>query len=805
MENEKNGLIRLLPTRLRERTRLVGHPQERPKGELVLYWLHHAMRAHENPALDVAVTLANRFQLPLLVYQAVPERYPYASDRHHTFILEGARDLEEQFDERGIHYALHVETRQNHGPHLRELCKRAAVLVTEELPVQPFRTWTDQLVRSATTPVLCVDTACIVPMQIVGGAYERAYQFRKETQSLYAERIAHQWEDAEPNLTASFAALPFEPIRLSNRDIADIVSACEVDHGIAPVPHTRGGSAAGYKRWEDFRSNGLDAYAKRRNDPLYDGTSRLSPYLHYGMISPLRVAREAADSNSQGAEKYLDELLIWRELAYTFCFYRRDHESLAALPDWARQTLAEHRLDPRPVIHSWETLARAQTGDSLWDAAQRSLLIHGELHNNVRMTWGKALLNWTPDGQTALALMIDLNHRYALDGRDPASYGGILWCLGQFDRPFKPARPILGTVRDRSTIEHVKRLDPDRYGEHTTRPLRQPRSRAAVIGAGLSGLICARSLLDHGVDVFVFEKSRGVGGRMATRRTTEGPRFDHGAQYFTVRDERFERYVKSWTQDGIVAPWHGRICSLVDGQPQLKENTTPRFVGVPGMSSIGRHLAADLNIQFSTQVSPPEQTKNTWNICDVSGRHLGEFDYVISTAPAPQSAELLARAPILQQQAMLAKMHACWAVMVSFHDSLQLPFDGAFVQDSPLSWISRNDSKPGRADDYESWVLHASPDWSNRFIDQEPDTILRNLMEAFWRATGAKPRATSYAAGHRWRYAIPSQPLMSRCLFHSEQRIGACGDWCSGPRIEGAFLSGMAMAGRILGHMLAAR
>ena len=145
--------------------------------------------------------------------------------------------------------------------------------------------------------------------------------------------------------------------------------------------------------------------------------------------------------NNEGAEKYLDELLIWRELAYAFCFYRNDHErtlSFAGLGDG--NTWPSIEVDQRPALMSWETLARGRTGDVLWDAAQRSLLIQGELHNNVRMTWGKSILNWTPDAEAALATMIDLNHRYALDGRDPASYGGILWCLGQFDRPFPPAK-----------------------------------------------------------------------------------------------------------------------------------------------------------------------------------------------------------------------------------------------------------------------------------------------------------------------------------------------------------------------------
>ena len=180
-------------------------------------------------------------------------------------------------------------------------------------------------------------------------------------------------------------------------DLPSLVAECEIDHSIGPVPHTRGGSAAGYARWDAFQAAGLAEYAKRRNDPLVDGTSRLSPYLHYGMVSPLRIAREAAAIGTDGGEKYLDELLIWRELAYAFCFHTKNYENLAALPQWARETLAAHESDPRPAILSWETLARGKTGDRLWDAAQQSLLMHGELHNNVRMTWGKALANWTPD------------------------------------------------------------------------------------------------------------------------------------------------------------------------------------------------------------------------------------------------------------------------------------------------------------------------------------------------------------------------------------------------------------------------
>jgi photolyase PhrII len=808
MAQSSSELIDMLPPHLDERTRAMNTAEANVEGKFVLYWLHHAMRADENPALDVAVTLANQCRMPLLVYQSIPAKYPYASDRHHMFMLQGARDLQQQFHQRGIPYALHVERRGDDGSHLSELCKSASIVVTEDFPVQPLSRWTEQLATSIGAPLLCVDTACVAPMKLVGRAYLRAFQFRKATQALYAQRLQSHWDDAQlddecrrPELLDK---LPWQPLVLADHDLTALVGECDIDHCVAPVPHTTGGSMAGYARWNAFREHGLSRYARRRNDPLLtDGTSRLSPYLHYGMVSPLRVAREAAQSSDAGADKYLDELLIWRELAHAFCHYRQDHETLAALPDWARQTLQEHESDRRPKLYSWETLARGRTGDTIWDAAQHSLLIHGELHNNVRMTWGKALLNWTANAAEALALMIDLNHRYALDGRDPSSYGGILWCLGQFDRPFEPPRPIFGTVRHRSTEQHAQRLDAERYRRQTTRPLRDPAPRVAVIGAGLSGLIAARTLTDHGLNVQVIEKSRGAGGRMATRRTDEGPQFDHGAQYFTVRDDRFQRYVQSWIAEGIVAPWEGRIATLSGGTVEMKEKTTPRFVGVPKMNAVCRHLARDVEIQFRTQIDSIQREGNAWYLRTDDDQSVGEFDYVITSAPAPQSAKLLSSVAALRESAEGTPMIGCWAAMVAFDPSLDLPFDGAFVQESLLSWIARNSTKPGRTSEPETWVLHASPEWSDEHIDADPEEVLPELLRAFAEATGRQLDRPSFASCHRWRYANVQEPLNQRCLFDPESGVGACGDWCGGPRVEGAFLSGMAVAGRLLTHVVA--
>ena len=275
---------------------------------------------------------------------------------------------------------------------------------------------------------------------------------------------------------------------LSALVVLGLVAACDIDHGVGPVFHTPGGSAAGYARWDAFvQSGGLRSYARRRNDPLRNGVSRMSAYLHYGMVSPLRLAREAFAEGSDGAEKYLDELLVWRELAYHWCFHTPDPESYEeAVPAWAQETMAEALGDAREVLDA-ETLERARTGDALWDVCQTSLLRNGELHNNVRMTWGKAVPLWTRTPREAMARLIDLNHRFALDGRDPSSYGGLLWCLGLFDSPKGPS-PVLGQVRGRRTEVHARRLDVEAYARRVERPAHPSPPRTLVIGAGFAGL-----------------------------------------------------------------------------------------------------------------------------------------------------------------------------------------------------------------------------------------------------------------------------------------------------------------------------
>lgn len=792
---ELPNLIDRLPQHLAERTYLKTSGLASHSGDFVLYWTHHALRTDENPALEVAMLFAEQLKLPLLVYQGLSEKYRFASDRHHTFILEAARDLQKQYAELGISYALHVDRTGSRQPQLAQLAKRCSILVTDDFPIEATKEWTNRLAHADWCPIALVDTACVVPSRLVGRAYDRAFVFRDATAKLYRERINRSWPDCIAKATQ--ASPPFESIDFSHQRIANLVAQCDIDHSIGPVADTRGGSVAGYERWQTFRSNGLRGYAKRRNQIEVDGVSRMSAYLHYGMVSPFRIAREAS---SDGAEKYLDELLIWRELAYAFCFYRTDLETDSSLPSWAVATLSEHASDPRNRL-SWETLARAKTGQPLWDAAQRSLLKHGELHNNVRMTWGKAVLEWSIDHRQALARLVDLNHRYALDGRDPASYGGILWCLGQFDRPFLPEKPVFGTVRPRPTSVHQSRTNLTAYMNKVDRTVANPAPRIAMIGTGLAGLMCCRILNDQGLQVTCFEKSHRAGGRASTRIANGEVPFDHGAPYFTIRDPVLKPFLESWCDDNHVAQWNGHIVAI--NEPGLFQvvPSVNRYVGTPSMESLAKHLSTDLSIAFETEIAQVECDKDIFRLTSKIGRNQGEFDVVLWNCPPQQVEKLVPTESEWRVELAKVEMVPCWAVMLAFEDRWEVPFDGAFVNGGSLSWMSRDSSKPSRPTSMDTWVLHSTVAWAADNLELPSDATIESLIHEASRVAGFAMPIPKVAKAHRWLYSRPTESLPAKSLWDETHRLGACGDWCGGPRVEGALMSGIALAGQVLGSL----
>jgi renalase len=315
-----------------------------------------------------------------------------------------------------------------------------------------------------------------------------------------------------------------------------------------------------------------------------------------------------------------------------------------------------------------------------------------------------------------------------------------------------------------------------------------------IVGAGISALTAAHVLARAGFRPHIFEKSRGPGGRMATRREGDYA-FDHGAQYFTARDPRFVEKVKTWAACGLVEVWNGRIGSLEKGVFRLQQQSPERFVGVPSMSAIGRHLAEPLSITYGQRVESLRRTQSGWQL---SGAELAfACDVVVVSAPPQQALDLLPENSPLAAAVAEVRLLPCWALMAVFETPLDLPFDGAFVGDSVLSWVARNSSKARRGA-HECWVLHTSTSWSERHLEQPSDAVAEQLLDAFFTATDTTPRAPLFAKAHRWRYSIAENPLERGHLWDGEKRLGICGDWCHTSRVEGAFLSGLTLAEHIV-------
>ncbi|MEO0511668.1 MAG: FAD-dependent oxidoreductase [Planctomycetota bacterium] len=806
-----------VPAALEPRVYQLGSGTVRESGEFVLCWLHHAVRGHDNPALDASVFLANKLGLPVLAYQGLGGRHRYNSDRHHVFILEGARDAARELRERGISSVFHLPTDPTVASPLTDLAARAAAVVTEDFPAPPFPRWTARLAERSAAAVFVVDAACVMPLRSTDTRFTRAFKFRDAAKEAWAREMALDHEDIRPRVEpfpASGASLGFEPFDLDAADFGAAAAACDIDHSVPPVGRVRGGSDAGYERWRVFRDRALSRYDKRRNDAAdMDAVSCLSPYLHHGHVSPFRIAREARERGGAGAEKFLDELLVWRELAFNFCANTPSHQldTLHAVPSWARDSLEQHAADQRQQLLSWESLARGRSGSPLWDEAQRSLLVNGELHNNVRMTWGKAVLEWTRGPRDALSKIIDLNHRFALDGCDPNSYGGLLWCLGQFDRPFKPDRPVTGTVRERSPEVHAERLKPAEYrAAILSRVAHEPR-RVAVVGGGITGLVCARTLADQLCDVTVFDKGREPGGRLSTRTADVGGAtvtFDHGCPAFDVTDARFGRAVRSWIEDGVCAAWRPEDA---DGPPLV--------VGLPTSQSIARHLATDLDVRSSTGVTGLTRDGRGWTV-GYESSHDGaagseSFDAVVLAMAPEQASRLLparldphAASPSNAINAVNAiGSHTQWVLMLALSTVLDdLPSLQQIEGHGALELCIREDQKPGRRvpSGVSTLVFHATAAWSADRYDTPRDDIASQLRPAAlgWLA-GRVGRdltedAVVFERAHRWGLARPMTPGGDRVVEAADGTLVIAGDGFGGSGVEAAFLSGQAVAGRVL-------
>ncbi|MEJ5187407.1 MAG: deoxyribodipyrimidine photo-lyase [Candidatus Geothermincolales bacterium] len=424
-------------------------------GDYVLYWMQASQRAEFNPSLEYAIDAANQLRKPLLVFFGLNERYPGANYRHFAFMLEGMAETWSSLRERGIPLLAWKDEPPSGALRLAE---RACLLVVDRGYLRHQVAWRRALADRSPCPVIQVEGDVVVPVETAypGEAYSAAPLRRRVREAM--PRFLRDIGEGEVKIKG------FDP-GLEGMDLSDpgaVLSQLDLAPLPPPVSGPVGGTSEAKAHLETFLHHKIDLYPDLSRHPELDFTSRLSPYLHFGQISPVQVALKVLDTGSPGADAFLEQLVIRRELSINLVTYNPRYDSFEALPRWAKNTLDRHRRDRRPQIYSLEELEGARTHDPLWNAAQKEMVATGYMHNYMRMYWGKKILEWTPEPEEALRRIIHLNDRYQLDGRDPNGYAGALWCLGKHDRPFAE-REVFGTVRYMGESGLRRKFDMESY------------------------------------------------------------------------------------------------------------------------------------------------------------------------------------------------------------------------------------------------------------------------------------------------------------------------------------------------------
>ncbi len=436
-----------------------------PGGRCVVYWMQRAQRALDNPALEVAIACGNALGLPVVAYFSVISNYPNANLRHYHFLQQGLQPLPEELAERGVGFVVRRPVDGHTLEGFLEEVEAALVVGDENVCREPER-WRQALASRLKVPFFTVDADVVVPSAIFGKSFVLLHHFRPRLQAQFERwlcplekaEVQHRWVDAKS---------------LASFDLSlDITAGFKsLDRSVGPVQSFTGGTKEALKRLNKFTDVLLSEYDEKRNHPELRGTSQMSPYLHFGHISPLTIAIAVKQAQLRGrasaevCAKYLDELIGWRELAVLFCKYNPNYDNWECAEPWARKSLMEHAGDPRPWNYSLEQLEKGHTHDELWNAAQREMVRDGWMHNYVRMYWGKKILEWSPDPATGFRWAVELNDKYELDGRDPNGYAGIAWAMvGKHDRPWFD-RPVFGLIRYMSGASTGKKFNSRMYIE----------------------------------------------------------------------------------------------------------------------------------------------------------------------------------------------------------------------------------------------------------------------------------------------------------------------------------------------------
>ncbi|MFP4001185.1 MAG: deoxyribodipyrimidine photo-lyase [Thermoplasmata archaeon] len=427
------------------------------KGDFVLYWMQRAQRSEYNHALEYAVEKANELDKPLLVFFGITDEFEDANLRHYRFMLEGLKKTREELKDRDIKLVIkHEHPRKG----VMKLAKEASFVVVDKAYMDFLREWREDASEETDGPMIEVETDVIVPVEEASSKEE--YAARTIRPKIEDELDKYMKEVQKRELRNSSLELDFDSFDIDFPDKA--LSPLDIDKNVKVVDSFEGGTNEAKQYLEEFLDHKLGGYGDYSNDPAKDYLSNMSPYLHFGQISPLYVAMKVKEKGGPGVDEYLEQLIVRRELAYNFVYYSEDYRSLACLPDWAQETLKKHSDDDREYVYSRDEFEKADTHDKYWNAAQEEMLKTGKMHGYMRMYWGKKILEWSENPEEAYETALYLNNKYELDGRDSNGYAGVAWCFGKHDQGWKE-REVYGKVRYMNANGLERKFDIKRYVE----------------------------------------------------------------------------------------------------------------------------------------------------------------------------------------------------------------------------------------------------------------------------------------------------------------------------------------------------
>ena len=421
-----------------------------PKGEYVLYWMQASVRSGYNSALEYAIIIANTLKLPLKVCFVLTADYPDAQSRHYRFLYEGLGDVSKSLYERGINFTVELGLPEKV---IGKLGSKAAFVASDCGYTKIQRAWRQAVYNNIGCPAAEIEDNVVVPVEVASDKEEYAARtIRPKINSKLPEFL-------KPIKTIAYNKSLNKKLVKAKLPPEKDISALSSDNG-QPITAFKGGETAAAQKLQEFLGNKLPHYDDR-NDPNTDATSQLSPYLHFGMISPIEIAIKAKDV--QGSEDFLEQLIVRRELAMNFVYYNSGYDKYEqAIPNWAKTALKNASTDKREYLYTTKQLENAQTHDPAWNAAQIQMVNTGYMAGYMRMYWGKKVIEWSKTPEQAFETLIYLNNKYELDGRDPNGYCGVAWCFGKHDRPWTK-RPIFGTIRYMNYAGLKRKFDIDKY------------------------------------------------------------------------------------------------------------------------------------------------------------------------------------------------------------------------------------------------------------------------------------------------------------------------------------------------------